>query len=147
MAAALRRGNRALREVALDDDGIGPRGQRALRDASFDDASFDALVESNHVLQSYFHNPLKVFGRRHLGDVLAAHAANLRSRYAAAAGTKKLKRVLQRKYGVRLHFASFLTTGPAVMPCVLSWIAQHCDLQLMYEFKPILLNLIQHDAK
>jgi hypothetical protein len=137
------RKNHTLKEIILDNNGITAEGQRSLRDAIFDDSSFGALEQSNHVLQSFFYNPRDVFGRGVLNDVLSSHAANLRSHYARQAVTKKLKRVLQKKYGVRLHFESFLSVDSRMLPHILGWIAVKCDLEMMYEFKPILLNLLE----
>jgi len=143
MAHMLKNENRSLKEVTLDNNGITAYGQRALRNAIFDDSSFEALEKSNHVLQSYFCSPRSVFGKTVMNDILSSHAANLRSKSTKAAVTKKLKRMLQKKYRVKLHFESFLGMETDLMPYVLGWIAQKCDLQMIYEFKPILLNLLE----
>lgn len=143
MAHMLKHRNRSLRELVLDNNGISARGQLSLRNAIFDDSSFNALEQSNHILQSYFYNPRSVFGRAVMNDVLSSHAANLRCRSTKAAVTKKLKRVLHKKYRVMLRFESFLGVESTVLPHVLGWIARRCDVQMMYELKPILLNLLE----
>ena len=135
--------NRTLKEVVLDSNGITAYGQRALRNAIFDDSSFEAVVNSNHVLQSYFYNPRSVFGKSVMNDILSSHAANLRSKTNEQAATKKLKRVLKRKYRVDLQFESFLSMESALLPLVLGWVSEKCDVNMMYELGPILLNLIE----
>eukprot|EP00584_Thalassiosira_punctigera_P018549 CAMPEP_0172555454 /NCGR_PEP_ID=MMETSP1067-20121228/58424_1 /TAXON_ID=265564 ORGANISM="Thalassiosira punctigera, Strain Tpunct2005C2" /NCGR_SAMPLE_ID=MMETSP1067 /ASSEMBLY_ACC=CAM_ASM_000444 /LENGTH=308 /DNA_ID=CAMNT_0013343977 /DNA_START=39 /DNA_END=965 /DNA_ORIENTATION=+ len=143
VAHMLKNKNRALKEIVLDNNGIMAHGQLALRNAIFDDSSFEELARSNHVLQSYFYNPRSVFGKPVMNDILLSHAANLRSKSAKAAVTKKLKRMLYKKYRVNLNFECFLRMDAVFMPLVLGWMAQKCDIQMMYEFKPILLNLLE----
>lgn len=146
MSHMIRR-NGTLQELILDNNDISPYGQRALRDAIYDTSSFAALEgRSNHVLQSYFYNPRSVFGPGVMNDILSSHAANLRSKTPKNAVTKKLKRVLQKKYGVRLHFETFLGAETGVLPRVLGWISTKCDLDLMYAFKPILMTLLEGRA-
>lgn len=143
----LKNNNRTLKEIVLDDNGITPHGQFALRNAIYDDSSFNAMAKSNHVLQSYFHKPCSVFGPGVMNDILSSHAANLRSTSDKQAVTKKLKRMLHKKYRVKLHFESFLGVETHMMPYVLGWMAQKCDLNMMHSFKPILLNLLEGMAK
>mmetsp|Transcript_5911 Transcript_5911/g.12948 ORF Transcript_5911/g.12948 Transcript_5911/m.12948 type:complete len:314 (-) Transcript_5911:336-1277(-) len=143
MAHMLKNKNRALKEMVLDNNGITAYGQLALRNAIYNDSSFEELEKSNHILQSYFDNPRCVFGKSVLNDVLLSHAANLRCKSEKSAVTKKLKRVLSKKYGVALRFESFLGTDAVMMPHVLGWAAQKCDLQMMYELKPLLFNLLE----
>lgn len=143
MAHMLKNKNRALKEMVLDNNGITAYGQLALRNAIYDDSSYVELEKSNHILQSYFDNPRSVFGKSVMNDVLLSHAANLRCKSAKSAVTKKLKRVLSKKYGVALHFESFLGADAVMMPHVLGWVAQKCDLQMMYELKPLLFNLLE----
>jgi len=137
------RKNGALVEVIMDANDITPRGQRELRNAIYDDSSFAALGGSNHRLESYFHNPRSVFGPCVMNDVLAALASNLRSKSARQAVTKKLTRLLQRRYGVRLQGASFLNVESVFMPPILEWVAGKCDLDTIYTFKPILIDLLE----
>ena len=136
------RKNGALVEVIMDANDITPRGQRELRNAIYDDSSFAALGGSNHILESYFHNPRNVFGPCVMNDVLAALASNLRSKSARQAVTKKLTRLLQRRYGVRLQGTSFLNVESVFMPPILEWVAGKCDLDTIYTFKPILIDLL-----
>jgi hypothetical protein len=126
----------------MDANDITPRGQRELRNAIYDDSSFAALGGSNHILESYFHNPRSVFGPCVMNDVLAALASNLRSKSARQAVTKKLTRLLQRRYGVRLQGTSFLNVESVFMPPILEWVAGKCDLDTIYTFKPILIDLL-----
>lgn len=135
--------NGMLKELVLDNNDITAYGQMALRNAIYDDSSFENMEKCNHVLQSYFYNPRSVFGSSCMNDVLSSHAANLRSKSAKTAVTKKLKRVLVKKYRVTLHFESFLGMDTIVMPYVLGWISERCDLDMMYSMKPILLNLLE----
>ena len=136
------RKNGALVEVIMDANDITPRGQRELRNAIYDDSSFAALGGSNHRLQSYFHNPRSVFGPCVMNDVLAALASNLRSKSVRQAVTKKLTRMLQRRYGVRLQGTSFLIVESVFMPPILEWVAGKCDLDTIYTFKPIIIDLL-----
>ena len=132
--------------MILDTNDIGDYGQHVLRNAIFDDSSFEAMVSSNHVLQSYFCIPRNVFGKLVLNDVLSSHAANMRSTSPAGAATVKLKRMLKKKYSVELHFEAFIACETAVMPHLLGWISDRCDLDMMYQFRPILLNLLEGRA-
>mmetsp|Transcript_26584 Transcript_26584/g.56165 ORF Transcript_26584/g.56165 Transcript_26584/m.56165 type:complete len:331 (-) Transcript_26584:380-1372(-) len=146
LAYAIKHDNRTLKELTLDNNGISERGQRALRDAVFDDSSYLAMErDTNHILESYFYNPRNVFGKCVMNEILLSHAANLRSKCEKGAIAKKLRRVLQKKYGVRLHFDSFAegAVDTEIMPHILGWIAQRCDLETMYGFKPILLHLME----
>ena len=143
IASMLKDRNRTIQEVILDNNQISSIGQRALRNAVFDDSSFSAIQNSNHVLQSYFGPLGRVFGRPVMNDVLAACAANLRSKHPETAVTKKLDRVLKRKYCVRLHFQNFVGMDTNVMPMLIGWIATKCDCNMMYELKPILIHLLE----
>ena len=135
--------NTALKEIILDTNGIGEWGQRALRNAVYDDRSFASILDSNHTLLSYFYIPRNVFGKTVLNDVLSSHAANLRSNYPEAAATKKLRRVLKKRYKATLEFESFLDMETALLPHVLGWIAGKRDMDLMYSFKPMLVDLLE----
>lgn len=139
----LKHKNRTLKEVILDTNNISSYGQMALRNAIYDDSSFSAMEKSNHVLQSYFYNPRSVFGPVVMNDVLSSNAANLRSKSGKTAITKKLKRMLQKKYKVKLHFDTFLNTETEVMPNVLGWMTTKCDLDMVYAFRPILMQLLE----
>ena len=135
--------NRTLKEIILDTNDVSPYGQRALRNAIYDDSSFDAMEKCNHTLQSYFYNPRSVFGPAVMNDALSSHAANLRSKSTRNAITKKLTRMLQKNYRVKLHFDTFLNIETEVLPNVLGWMTTKCDLNMVYSFKPILLNLLE----
>ena len=139
----LKHKNRTLKEIILDTNDVSPYGQRALRNAIYDDTSFNAMEKCNHVLQSYFYNPRSVFGPSVMNDALSSHAANLRSKSTKNAITKKLIRMLHKKYHVKLHFDTFLNTETEVLPTVLGWMTTRCDLNMVYSFKPILLNLLE----
>ena len=137
--------NRSLQIIILDNNGITTVGQRALLNAIFDNSSYDALEESNHVLEQYYDLPLNVFRWLVLGDVLRSLAWNSRSNSDKTAVTKKLELVLRRKYSVRLDAKLFLRIEADDMPYhhVYCWVAQRCDLQMIYEFKSFLVDIIK----
>jgi hypothetical protein len=134
--------NRRLREITLDSNEITAQGQKELRDAIFDDSSFSAIKNSNHIMQSYFYNPRAVFGKAFINDILSSLAANLQSKTSEQAVTRKLKRVLKKKYGVKLQFESFLNMDVGLLPHVLGWISEKCCSDVMYQCRPILINLL-----
>ena len=137
--------NRTMQELILDNNNISPFGQKALRDAIYDDSSFTAMENCNHILQTYFYNPRAVFGPAVLNDVLSSSATNLRSKTIKNAITKKLKRMVQKKYKAKLEPNEFLKNPDnlLMLPNVLGWMTMKCDLDTVYAFRPILLNVLE----
>ena len=75
-----------------------------------------------------------------MNDILSSLLAN-QSKTVEHAVTRKLKRVLKKKYGVKVQFESFLNMDVGLLPHVLGWISEKCCLDVMYQCRPILINL------
>jgi len=136
--------NHTLTDVRLDNIGITEHGQMALRNAIYDDSSFGSIRDSNHVLESYFHRPHLVFEQPMLNDVMYSLFANSS---AKAQYTKKDKGTLfylrsNVYYGVKLQYKKFLDTDVNVLPYIMGWISERCDLDTIYSFKLVTLNMI-----
>lgn len=125
--------NSTLELVTLDNNEISNPGKDALLRCVYDPSSLDTLKRSNHTLQSMFTKPRGVFGPAHLGSVLFALAANVRSLHGAEAATRKIARRLHKKHRIRLGFELFEETNVGFMPTVLAWIGNNCDLGTQFD--------------
>lgn len=136
--------NRTLKFLILDKNRFGTKGQRALRDAIYDDSSFTNMKQSNHVLSSYFDiNHLGVFGRPMLSDVLFSHAANVRSRSSESVRTKKMVRMVRKRYNIELCLHSLEDVVANCVPNLFGWLGGMCDVDMMYSFMPMLFRHLE----